>query len=136
VRLAPFGHDVPVPHDDTRLVAARLERSDRLAVGFPPETQVVVSLQIARRLSLTAAGEFDGPRQLERVHPHVLRPTSFPVVALSRVVNGILRAGDCTLDNRCAVLSQHHRRDQQGPQNRQARAQGKLRHLSHGHSII
>ena len=64
-RLAPFGDDDALVDDDAGLVAAVLDRSDRLAERLAAERPVVIELEVARVLHLARDGEID--RVLEQL---------------------------------------------------------------------
>ena len=64
-RLAPFGDDDALVDDDAGLVAAVLDRSDRLAERLAAERPVVIELEVARVLHFARDGEID--RVLEQL---------------------------------------------------------------------
>jgi len=50
--LAPFRDDVALVHDEAGLVAALLDRTDRVAEGLAAEGLVVIECEVARVLRL------------------------------------------------------------------------------------
>ena len=98
VGLAPLGHDVAVPDDET--VQRRPHRSgaDSATERLAGEVrELVVEREVLVRLGFLADGEVDGLLKLDRVHSELARISYRPVAALRKV--GVLTESQVARDS-------------------------------------